>query len=151
MKIATDIEQGHDLKYILGENTADMYWEKHWAYKGDLRVMDSRFGHPRDEGVDHIPAWSLSKLLSLIPDSIASINEQKAKEDGVTDETEMMMCYAEQYNFQLYGGNYEGKYFGGAKYAHCEGEIYSMEGIDPIDILVETIKWLDSIDYYKYE
>ena len=149
MKIATDIEQGHDLKYILGENTADMYWEKHWAYKGDLRVMDSRFGHPRDEGVDHIPAWSLSNLLSLVPDSVAFINEERAAADGITEDNEEYGFYAEQYDFQLCGGNYEGIYLGSAKYAHSEGQVFFTEGKDPIDILVSTIKWLKSIDYYK--
>ena len=149
MKIATDIEQGHDLKNILGENTADMYWEKHWAYNGGLKVRDSRYGHPRDEGVDHIPAWSLSKLLSLVPDNVAFMNEERAAADGITEDNKEYVFYAEQYDFHLFGGIFEGIYLGGAKYAHSEGQVFFTEGKDPIDILVNTIKWLGSIEYFK--
>lgn len=61
----------------------DMVAEVHWAYKTETFHMkaDEKFLQ-REEGVDIIPAWSLSALLNALPSSL-SIREDEDCLDSV--------------------------------------------------------------------
>jgi len=61
-KICTDIQQSKELKAILPEETADMWWHPDWD-------KDNADFYRRCR-VENIPAWSLSKLLALLPDVV---------------------------------------------------------------------------------
>ncbi len=74
---------GHSLRLTehgIPTNTADMYWEAHWAQCGNLKVMDCRFNRNKEEGVDHIPAWSLSRLIDLLPPDLTIGGEDEFEE-----------------------------------------------------------------------
>jgi len=69
--IATNKEQYSKLSAVgIPVSTADMYIVKHFALPGEYRVMDKHYYDCPPDGVDHIPAWSLSRLIDLLPDAV---------------------------------------------------------------------------------
>lgn len=65
-KICTSIEQSKKLIELgIDVNTADMYWDYDFGkYEDWSKVMDEMFDYTC------IPAWSLSALLDLLPQSV---------------------------------------------------------------------------------
>lgn len=103
------------------EATADMYLVKHWAYSfGELCIMDKNFSHPREEGVDHIPAWSLSHLIDFLPECV-----------NIAENDDCLLCV--QYNLHI-DKNY-------VKYISYENSepIYETFGLNIIDAVVDMI------------
>lgn len=63
-KICTDIEQSKKLlKLGIDRNTADMYW---WS-SGKRYYIEAMDDDDFNEEEGHIPCWSLSALLGLMP------------------------------------------------------------------------------------
>lgn len=62
IKSYTDLEQSKKLAEILSLESADMYWSF-----GNIKFMDNDYD---SNVVQHIPCWSLTALLKLIPKRI---------------------------------------------------------------------------------
>jgi len=73
--MGTSPEQSELLRSIgLPDSTADMYLVKHWASPfGEFKIMDKHYDDYPPEGVDHIPAWSLARLIDLLPEFLSII------------------------------------------------------------------------------
>lgn len=71
-KICTSIEQSQKLIELgIDVSTADMYW---WA-TSKRYYMEAMDDGDFNEREGHIPAWSLTALLGIIPDKISIDNE----------------------------------------------------------------------------
>ena len=73
-KICTDIEQSQKLIEIgIDPSSSDMYYAPSPGFCtdcDDLKVGNYKYDHPRS-----VPAWSLQKLINMLPDYLATRNK----------------------------------------------------------------------------
>lgn len=132
--IGTNAEQSIRLRDAgLPKKSADMYLVKHWAYEGELKIMDKHFDDYPEEGCDHIPAWSLSRLIDLLPESL-----------NYADDDECMIIF--QYSLQIQKDHV--RYYCDEEHP-IHFESYGLHTIDAVvDILILLLKdecWREEI------
>ena len=112
MKAYTDIEQSKKLAEFLPLESADMYW---WAtsLRYYIEAMDDG---DFNEAEGHIPAWSLTALLELMPERI-KIGE------------ELSFCLTSKKSSTGYGFGY-----------NLNGSTFVKD--NPVDAAFEMICWL---------
>ena len=120
-KIATDLNQGQKLSKILPIESADMSWvsiydENHLMsdYRPDYRLYLIPY---RSNSWESVPAWSLSALINVLPDTIED-------DTGVLFGLNIKKNFVEYYNPSM-----------GALYA----TYHSVNADDLIDACVEMI------------
>lgn len=71
IKSYTDLEQSKKLAEILPLKSADMYWSF-----GNIKFMDNDYD---SNVVQHIPAWSLTALLGVLPEPYQMTSNKEGK------------------------------------------------------------------------
>ena len=107
--IATTIEQSKKLIELgLNTDTADMFYYKENIFNNALSVFNGQLlvrGNSELKDEDTIPAWSLSRLLELMPNNTSLVKEygvytcwsndncKYTSTDSLIDAAYVMMCY----------------------------------------------------------
>ena len=134
--IGTDSKQSLKLMSAgIPDSTADMYLVKHWACcMGDLKIMDKHFHDYPPEGVDHIEAWSLSRLIDLLPSEIY------LSENDDDDEKFAIL------KWKLQVEKNRVRYF----LDSSRSPLYETEGVNTIDAVVNMLVKLCEEGYQNY-
>lgn len=126
-KICTDIKQSRELiKLGLDPKTADMHYWTAWAGSVSKEKRDTPIvGLPPKDAIETywIPAWSLSALLDLLPESVSPDNDS------------YQIYYMQVYNHDsLHGVDYVGELEGDSLEGFCEDSF--------VDAAYKMIRWL---------
>ena len=133
-KICTDIEQSKKLLELgIDITTADMYW---W-YSGKRYYIEAMDDGDFDETEGHIPAWSLSALMNLLPSEFTEKGEYSEttyridiRKYALTDDVDI---------YQIAYGNYHWYEDGSRSWKDM---INSGEKEELIDAAFQMVVWL---------
>ena len=119
-KIATDIRQSRELlKLGLDPKTADMFWRDWRRDTKNITYPCAGVGNEKED----LPAWSLSALLDLLPESVSPDNDS------------YQIYYMQVYNHDsLHGVDYVGELEGDSLEGFCEASF--------VDAAYKMIRWL---------
>ena len=119
-KICTDIKQSQKLiKLGLDPKTADMFW-RDWRRETELITIPCvGCGNEKED----LPAWSLSALLDLLPESVSPDNDSY--------QIYLMQVYNHD---SLHGVDYVGELEGDSLEGFCEDSF--------VDAAYKMIRWL---------
>lgn len=130
-QVATTREQSQRLLSLgVRIDTADMCWVDDKLFVSDEEQVRSFVEYPPEDKTDEFyPAWSLSRLLELIPKSIEQINRPNADLDINSDGVYWFVTYEEL----------------GYEVIHQEMKH------DLFDAIISTIQWLISKNRFNKE
>lgn len=94
-KSVTDINQSKELSEFLSLESADFGWDIFSDDSTRLLPIDDWDGH---NGIEFVPAWSLSALLDEIPDEIDGENGETYVLKMLKEGTHYDLWYEEQYD-----------------------------------------------------